>query len=127
MLEGKTIMVVEDEALVALDLALTVEDAGAEVAGPCYRLSSALDMARRTEIDGAVLDVDLHGETVLPLAHDLQDRGVPFIFHTGRADLAALARDFPRAPICVKPSSPERLLDCLRNALAGGADASAAE
>ena len=113
MLQGKTIMVVEDEALLALDLAITMEDLGAEVVGPCYRLRAALELAAKRPVDGAVLDVDLNGETVFPLARLLDEAGVPFVFHTGRADPQNLLIDFQRARVCAKPSTPERVAACL--------------
>lgn len=118
MLEGKKIMVVEDEALLALDLAMTMEDLGAAVVGPCYRLGAALDLVQSMKVDGAILDVDLNGETVFPLARFLEEQGVPFVFHTGRADPASLLEAFARARICTKPSTPERIAACLAEALA---------
>lgn len=118
MLEGKKIMVVEDEALLALDLAMTMEDLGAAVVGPCYRLGAALDLVKSMKVDGAILDVDLNGETVFPLARFLEEQGVPFVFHTGRADPASLLEAFKRARICTKPSTPERIAACLAEALA---------
>lgn len=118
MLDGKRIMVVEDEALLALDLAMTMEELGAAVVGPCYRLASALDLAAKSTFDAAILDVDLNGEAVFPLARMLEARGVPFVFHTGRADPTTLLNDFSNAQVCTKPSSPERLAMCLSSALA---------
>jgi len=118
MLEGKKIMVVEDEALLALDLAMTMEDLGAAVVGPCYRLGAALDLVQKMKVDGAILDVDLNGETVFPLARFLEEQGVPFVFHTGRADPASLLQAFSRARICTKPSTPESIAACLAAALA---------
>ncbi|WP_126976982.1 response regulator [Frigidibacter oleivorans] len=122
MLEGKTIMVVEDEALLALDLAMTFEDLGSTVAGPCYRIESALDLVARVAIDGAVLDVDLNGETIFPVARALQKNGVPFIFHTGRADCSALIAEFPEAMLCPKPTTPDRIAHNLAEAMARSGD-----
>ncbi|MEI4471257.1 response regulator [Frigidibacter sp. MR17.24] len=118
MFSGKTIMVVEDEALLALDLAMTMEDMGAEIAGPCYRLAPALELVRRRAVDAAILDVDLNGETVLPLAEWLTEHGVPFVFHTGRADPGTLLAAFGHARVCTKPSTPEHLASCLSAAMA---------
>ncbi|MBC7139104.1 MAG: response regulator [Defluviimonas sp.] len=121
MLEGKKIMVVEDEALLALDLAMTMEELGAAVVGPCYRLGPALDLVKSMKVDGAILDVDLNGETVFPLARFLEEQGVPFVFHTGRADPVSLLAAFKQALICTKPSTPERIAACLAEALAAPA------
>ena len=58
-LAGRRILVVEDEALVAMDLEMILSDAGAEVVGPCLRLARALQFARGSGLDGALLDVRL--------------------------------------------------------------------
>ena len=68
-LAGRRILIVEDEALLALDLAMSFEDAGAEVVGPAGNLQAGLRAVEREgPIDAAVLDVDLHGKDVYPIA-----------------------------------------------------------
>jgi DNA-binding response OmpR family regulator len=112
MLGDMNILIVEDEALIALDIAMTVEDEGATVVGPCGDVSSALD--RTHSADLAILDVDLCGEAVFPVADRLCEAGKPFIFHTGRQDLAIL-RDRYGADIQIieKPAHPDQLLRTL--------------
>ncbi len=107
MLNGKTILIVEDEALLALDLTYAMEDLGAEVVGPCYRLKAALESARDVPVDGAVLDVDLAGEPVFPLADQLVAANIPFIFHTGRQNPQDLVARYATAKVCPKPTSPD--------------------
>lgn len=109
MLEGKKILIVEDEVILALDLRFAMEDMGADVIGPCHRLSRAMEMAETAPIDGAILDVDLAGEAVFPLADNLRKRHVPFVFHTGRHNPAELSDLYGGVTICPKPSSPERV------------------
>jgi CheY-like chemotaxis protein len=104
---GKRILVVEDEALLALDLRFALEDLGASVVGPCYRLATALSTAELGGIDAAVLDVDLAGETVFPVADLLRKADVPFVFHTGRLNPQTLAEIYQDAPVCPKPTDPE--------------------
>jgi CheY-like chemotaxis protein len=82
-LEGLRILVVEDEFLLALEVEAALISFGCSVAGPFAKLAKALDAARRTELDGAVLDVNLNGEMVYPLAEYLDGAGVPFVFLTG--------------------------------------------
>lgn len=109
MLEGKRILIVEDEVILALDLRFAMEDMGAAVVGPCHRLEPALKVADEDPIDGAILDVDLAGEAVFPLADRLSRRHVPFVFHTGRHNPSELSDRYVGATICPKPSTPENV------------------
>ena len=116
MLYDLHILVVEDEALLAVDLSLILEDEGATIAGPCLSLAAALDSIET--IDAAVLDVDLKGEAVFPMADRLARDGTPFVFHTGRADLAELRSRYGEAvPIVAKPSSPSDIVRELSRAI----------
>lgn len=111
---GRQVLIVEDEALVAIDLQFALEDAGAEVLGPAMSLSVALAVAEHAaHIDCALLDVDLAGHDVFPVAMVLQQRGVPFIFHTAHGSRRRLAEMFPGAITCLKPTLPETLIDLL--------------
>jgi DNA-binding NtrC family response regulator len=80
---GKTILIVEDEYLVAKELREIVRETGATALGPFARLAPAQQAARTSNISGAILDVTLGLETVFPLADELLARGVPFILQTG--------------------------------------------
>ena len=109
-IKGRRILVVEDEIMVATDLAYSLEDAGAEPIGPAYSLSEGLAIADRESVDAAILDVNLHGVDVYPLAERLLSAGVPFVFHTGHGDRETLTSRFPGATVCHKPTLPERLI-----------------
>lgn len=113
MIANRRILVVEDEALIALDLEMAIEDAGAKLVGPAPTLAEALQLADGFEIDGAILDVNLRGQDVFPLAGLLLDRGVPFVFHTGHAERVDLEKRYPGMPVCRKPTTPEELLGTL--------------
>jgi CheY-like chemotaxis protein len=76
-------MVVEDEALVATMVADMLEELGGLVVGPAVTLAEGLALAETAEIDVAVLDVNLRGQRVDPVAEMLQKRGIPFVFATG--------------------------------------------
>lgn len=107
-------LVVEDEALLALDLDFALHDEGAEVIGPALTLEQALDLAGRpAPIDAALLDVDLSGRDVFPVAAELQRRGVPIVFHTGHAGQAELATVFPGSITCAKPAAVDLLVASL--------------
>lgn len=110
-LRGKRVLIVEDEAVLAMDIAFTFEDEGADVVGPCHTLDEALSVLEGdiVEIDAAVLDVHVHGREVFPVARRLRDAGVPFLFHTGQATFEELSELFPGATVCTKPIMPEDL------------------
>lgn len=109
-LRGKRILLVEDEAILAFELQWALEDAGAKVIGPALTLAEAMTMyAGEEALDGAVLDVNLCGQSVIPLAGKLARAGVPILFNTGHADRADLQARFPGAEVLTKPTRQEVL------------------
>jgi PAS domain S-box-containing protein len=80
---GNTVMIVEDEALVALSLQDFLCELGYSVVGPFGQVKEALTELDRRSIDAAILDVNLAGEFVYPLAELLRKRKIPFVFATG--------------------------------------------
>jgi two-component sensor histidine kinase/ActR/RegA family two-component response regulator len=78
-----SVLIVEDEALVAMMMADIVEELGFSVLGPCSDLSAALRAANTNDLAAAVLDINLGGELVYPAAQVLSERRVPFVFVTG--------------------------------------------
>jgi DNA-binding response OmpR family regulator len=77
------ILLVEDEMMVALHLESIVAEFGHEVVGPVSRLEAALETARHEALDMAILDVNLDGVEVYPVADALTARGIPCLFTTG--------------------------------------------
>jgi CheY-like chemotaxis protein len=111
-LEGIRVLVVEDEFLVATLIEDMLVDAGCVVAGPVPRLSEALDAVDRGMFDAAVLDVNLGGDRVYPVADALSRRNVPFVFITGySADV--LPCEFAERPRLRKPFKMADLLATL--------------
>src|SRR5687768_10546420 len=84
---GRSILVVEDEALVAWDLESTLHAAGLNVLGPVASVKAALDLLRKSRPDAAILDVNLHGELVTPVARQLRTMNVPFVLSTAYGNL----------------------------------------
>ncbi|CAN7618887.1 response regulator [Phenylobacterium sp. LjRoot164] len=83
-LAGRSVLVVEDEYMMASDLTEALEAAGAAVIGPAPTVQQAMSaIASQADVHAAVLDVNLSGEMVYPLADFLADRGVRFLFTTG--------------------------------------------
>jgi CheY-like chemotaxis protein len=105
-LAGKRILIVEDEIIVALDIAEEITADGAEAIWPVTTQNAALDMIANTEMDGVILDLNLRGEIAFPVADVLADRHIPFVFAT-----ALDARYIParHANVCrvQKPVRPE--------------------
>ena len=79
---GRRVLVVEDESLVAMLLETILEDMGCVPVGPAATVDEGLRMASEP-IDAALLDVNVAGRQVFPIAQALKDRGVPFVFSTG--------------------------------------------
>jgi CheY-like chemotaxis protein len=111
------VLVVEDEMLVAMELEEALKSFGCFVVGPASRIRHALQLACDAEIDAAVLDVNVAGEKVFPVAEVLARRGVPFVFATGYG-AAGIDGGFPDSPILQKPYPEAALARALREALA---------
>ena len=96
-LNGLRILVVEDEAAISLLLEDMLLDFGCEVIGPAARLSAALDAVAREQVDLAILDVNVAGEPIYPVAEALAQRSIPFVFSTcyGSAGIRDTFRDRP--------------------------------
>jgi len=118
-LAGLRLLVVEDEAMVAMMLEDMLSDLGCvvvEVAGSLARGLALVD-SPHIAIDGAVLDVNLGGEKVYPVAERLTARRVPFIFSTGYG-LAGISPQFAHVLALAKPFSLSRLERALLSAVA---------
>jgi CheY-like chemotaxis protein len=100
-LEGSRVLIVEDAVLLALELETGLSEAGAEVIGPAYELEEAMALLDRP-IDAAVLDANLNGRSVMPVAEALAARQVPFVFATGYGEAGGAPGGF-EAPVIRKP------------------------
>jgi len=109
-LEGVRVLLVEDEYLVASLIEEMLEIAGCIVTGPIPRLAQAVDAADRETCDAAVLDVNLAGERIYPVADILSRRNIPFVFVTG---YGVLPGEYANRPRLCKPFKMADLLDTL--------------
>jgi PAS domain S-box-containing protein len=105
----RRILVVEDSALIALEIEEAVRNLGFEVLGPVGRLSAAMELAQTQPVDGALLDINLDGVQVYPVADLLRERGVPIVFATGYDRRTVLPARFESVPTLAKPFSPSEL------------------
>jgi PAS domain S-box-containing protein len=102
VLAGSSVMLVEDEAIVALAVNDSLTDLGFSVIGPFTRVSDACRALQDQQVDAAILDVNLDGEMVYSLAEMLKDRKIPFVFATGYGAESIDSR-FEHIPVLPKP------------------------
>jgi DNA-binding response OmpR family regulator len=112
--EGRRrVLVVEDEALIAMEIESALLDAGFAVVGPAATLAAATALAAAEALWAAVLDVNLGGELVFPVADVLAGRHVPFLFVTGYGP-EVLPPRFRGRPLLRKPCTPRAVIAALK-------------
>ncbi|MBW8752597.1 MAG: response regulator [Sphingomonadales bacterium] len=117
-LEGRRVLVADDEPLIAMNLAEELEAVGAAVVGPAGTLENALALFADERVDVALLDVMLGNDFVYPLADKLAARGTPYAFATGYG-VEMLPPDYADVPVCAKPFATDAVVETLVRALAG--------
>jgi DNA-binding response OmpR family regulator len=108
-LVGRTILIVEDEPLIALDIATTIQTAGA-VTLPARSLSEAMRLVENSELSAAVLDFGLGDGHADPVCSRLNERGIPFILHSGYAHAGDACRG---GTVISKPANPKVLIEAI--------------
>jgi CheY-like chemotaxis protein len=111
------ILVVEDEYLIRMLLEDMLADLGYEVVGAVGTIAEATDLANKADFQCAILDVNLAGQEIYPVADILAARGVPFIFVTGYGE-GSLADPYRGRPALQKPFQAEQLKSTLAGLLA---------
>ena len=107
-LAGLQVLLVEDEAIIALGLQSALEQAGAHAVSLAHTVAQAMTLLDRPSFDVAVLDFRLERETSIPVAARLTQLNIPYLFHTSApGEPAAL---HPGIPIMDKPTRPEQLI-----------------
>ncbi|HEY8063538.1 MAG TPA: HWE histidine kinase domain-containing protein [Methylosinus sp.] len=116
-LSHRRVLVVEDAALVALAVRELLEEWGMEIAQSCATVWDGVRAALRPDFDVALLDIDLDGEPVWPVADALAEAHVPFVFTTGFESAMVVPPRFAGRPVAPKPYSPEELVGALSRAM----------
>lgn len=118
-LQGRRMLVVEDEYMVALDIADALEADGAIVIGPAATVDDALALIATNAIDAASLDINLNSEKVFPVADVLATRHIPFVFTSGY-DAKVVPHQYAAIPRCTKPIFNRDLIKALERCLDQG-------
>lgn len=119
-----TILLVDDEPLILMDLEMAAEDRGFEyVSAPSVKRALALIEAGDPAIDLAVLDFTLlHGTDCLPIARRLEQRGIPYIIHSGDLDRSELGLGELRAVLVPKPAPSDKVIGAALVEMQSGGD-----
>jgi CheY-like chemotaxis protein len=116
LLAGKRVLIVEDEAIIAMLLEDMLDDLGCKVVAVASDLSAAMKSIGSSEFDLAILDVNLRGQPSFPAARALMDRAVRFVFSTGYGGLG-IPHEYDAVPKLQKPFQQSELERAIRNAL----------
>jgi CheY-like chemotaxis protein len=118
-LRGLRILLVEDEAMVAMLVEGMLDELGCRLVEWAASVPAALEILETHDFDGALLDVNLNGTYVYPVAEALTSRGLPFVFVTGYGRSAEIAARFAEAPVLKKPFDCDHLARVLHEEIAG--------
>lgn len=119
-LAGKRVLIVEDEALIALLLADAMTDMGCKIVGPAGSSEEALALLKRGGADLAILDLNLGGRSSIDVARAVRALRIPFVYCTGYSEPAvAEAAEGLEAEVVTKPAGAAELADALRRAMTG--------
>ena len=113
----RSILVVEDEPLIAMMLEDFLESLGHSVTATCESVSDAIIQADKGGFDLAILDVNLKGESVWPVAERLRDKQIPFVLATG-GHVDPPPPEFAHVPVIEKPYTVDRVTPALEAAFA---------
>lgn len=111
-MSGQSILVVEDEFLIALDIVAALEQAGIDVAGPVSTVGDALATIEQQPLRGVLLDAHLGGESAARIADALSERRLPFAFVSGYGR-ESLPEAYQNAPLVRKPFTDQDLLTAI--------------
>src|SRR4051794_31105145 len=113
------VLLVEDEALIAMLIEDMIHDSGGEMVGSAGKLTDAVDLARTAQADVALLDLNLKGKLAYPVADVLRERRVPIVFTSGDGSHALIDR-FQDCPVLDKPFDQHSLEQAIGTALRSG-------
>ena len=122
-LPGKRVLIVEDNPIIAYDISDLIEDTGAEPVGPALDLASGMRLVTENHLDAALLDIDLGGEYVWPIAEALDRHAVPYAFVSAQCSADLMPESFRSRPCIYKPAKPSDIIDALMGFAASAKDA----
>ena len=115
---GCSVFLVEDEVMIRMMVADMLEELGYSVAAEAGEIGEAVKLAQSTDFDLAILDVNVNGKVISPVAEVIQGRGRPFIFATGYG-AQGLPQEFRDRPTLQKPFQMETLAQVIASTLKG--------
>jgi CheY-like chemotaxis protein len=118
MTVGRRILIVEDEPLIAMMLEDFLESLGHSITATCDNVAAALAEAEKGGFDVAILDVNLKGQNVWPVASRLREQGVPFVIASG-GHVDPPPAEFASVPLIEKPYTVDRVTPAINAAFAG--------
>ena len=118
MATSRSILIVEDEPLIAMMLEDFLESLGHNVHATCENLPDALSVVDKGGFDLAILDVNLNGQTAWPVAYRLRENGIPFVIATG-GHVEPPPAEFANVPVIEKPYTVDRVTPALEAAVPG--------
>ncbi|MEJ0060869.1 MAG: response regulator [Terricaulis sp.] len=113
----KTVLLVEDDALIAMEMEERLFDMGYGVLGPCATLEAAEQALAAGLPDAALLDANLRGQTTVALGVSLFDRGVKIVFCTGYEEIKGLPPHMASVSVLTKPISEDDMRSTLKQLL----------
>jgi len=116
-LEGTHLVIVEDDAILRMDVESILRGAGAEILGSCGTIAEGLAAAEIDGVSAAVLDVRVGQESIEPVARRLSQLRIPFVFYTGQIDGDPAMAEWPDCGIIIKPARSETIVSAVANAL----------
>jgi DNA-binding NtrC family response regulator len=127
LLKGARVLVVEDDAVIALQMDHLLTEAGALVVGPARTVEEALSLVRDEPLSAAVLDVRVRDQNIQPVADALCDRDIPFLFHSGQMKQHVPLHRWPKAFFIAKPTPSRVLIEAVREVLESRREPAGAE
>ncbi|MCW1432164.1 response regulator [Novosphingobium sp. JCM 18896] len=117
MLNGQRILVLEEQPLISQLFVGMLDDMNCRVIGPASRVPEALALLVENDVDAAILDVKIEGQSTAPIAEELIRRAIPWAFASSN-ETEEIGRRYPDVPIIVKPFTSDHLQSVLNSLLA---------
>jgi DNA-binding response OmpR family regulator len=117
-LRAARVLVLEDSFLILMELESILLEAGADAVCTCRSVGEALRTIAEKELGAAILDLQLDGETSMPVARALSERGVPFFFYTGQLDTRGVRAEWPACLVVAKPADSRKIVEMVASLVA---------